>query len=227
MIALNNSSLLCDGDLIFIRSGSYLYQKVADMTRTWTSHVGVLFGGEHGEWMVAESRVPKVVYTPLETFLSRSVSRRFAVERLRQGLETDAIKELRQAANKRMGRRYDLGFDYDARGEFCSKFAHEIYLEALGVEIGKVETFREVVEKGSGVPLWFWRLWFLGSIPWERRTVTPASIFQSPLLQAIIQPTTLQSDPKQATPCHWPRLLKALPLRTPAVETPKTLSTPS
>lgn len=188
MSALENSGVLSAGDLIFIRSGSYLYQRVADMTRTWTSHLGVLFEGRSSGWMVAESRHPKVVYTPLETFLSRSVSGLFAVERLKQGLPKEAIHELKQAADRRMGLRYDLGFDYDARGEFCSKFAHEIYLEALGVELGKVETFREVVDKGSGVPIWFWRMWFFGSIPWERRTVTPASIFASPLLQPVIEP---------------------------------------
>lgn len=31
----------------------------------------------------------------------------------------------------------------------------------------------------------FWRFWFLGFIPWERKTVTPASIWQHPALERI------------------------------------------
>ncbi|HFV9620274.1 TPA: hypothetical protein ACIAMP_004850, partial [Salmonella enterica subsp. enterica serovar Muenchen] len=31
----------------------------------------------------------------------------------------------------------------------------------------------------------FWRFWFLGFIPWERKTVTPASIWQHTALERI------------------------------------------
>ncbi|MBB7319210.1 hypothetical protein HEM98_020950, partial [Escherichia coli] len=33
--------------------------------------------------------------------------------------------------------------------------------------------------------LTFWKFWFLGSIPWERKTVTPASLWHHPGLVLI------------------------------------------
>jgi hypothetical protein len=84
-----------------------------------------------------------------------------------------------------MGRWYHLGFNYDSRRMFCSKFVHEVFREALGVEIGTVQTFGELLECKPDQALGFWKLWFFGRIPWTRRTVTPASQLASPLLQAV------------------------------------------
>ena len=195
-----DSERLSEGDLVFIRSGSYLYGQVAHLTRTWTSHVGVLFKDQIDQWVVAESRIPRVVYTPLSSFLMRSARGLFAIERMRDGISEEGALELKRAADRRMGMKYSLGFDFDSQGEFCSKFAYEIYREVLGVEIGRVETFREVVEKSEDARLWFWRCFFFGSIPWNRRTVTPASILESPLLEPVLKHTTpdLTGDPKRA-----------------------------
>ncbi|MBI1839694.1 MAG: hypothetical protein HYR88_02440 [Verrucomicrobia bacterium] len=194
MISKLDNERLSAGDLVFIRSGSYLYGQVAHLTRTWTSHVGVLFKNQIDRWVVAESRIPRVVYTPLSSFLMRSASGLFAIERMREGVSEEMASELKKAADRRMGLRYSLGFDFDSRGEFCSKFAYEIYREVLGVEIGRVETFRELVDRSDDARLWFWRCFFFGSIPWDRRTVTPASILESPLLEPVVKHTTPGPD---------------------------------
>ena len=200
MISKEDSDRLSSGDLVFIRSGSYVYGQVAHLTRTWTSHVGVLFKNHINRWVVAESRIPRVVYTPLSSFLMRSAHGLYAVERMREGVSEEMALELKKAADRRMGLRYSLGFDFDSQGEFCSKFAYEIYREVLGVEIGRVETFREVVDRSGDARLWFWRCFFFGAIPWNRRTVTPASILESPLLEPILKRTPSDSEGSALTP---------------------------
>lgn len=37
----------------------------------------------------------------------------------------------------------------------------------------------------ANAKLTFWKFWFLGSIPWERKTVTPASLWHHPGLVLI------------------------------------------
>lgn len=77
-----------------------------------------------------------------------------------------------------MGRLYGLGFDFDSRWMYCSKFVHRIYREALGLDLGRIQTFRELLDENPGANLNFWRFWYFGRIPWERRTLTPESLYQ-------------------------------------------------
>ena len=84
-----------------------------------------------------------------------------------------------------MGKWYHLGFDLDSRHQFCSKFVYEIFREAVGVEIGSVELFRDLLARNPHSPLQFWKMWFIGRIPWDRRTITPGSQFESTLLKPV------------------------------------------
>ena len=82
----------------------------------------------------------------------------------------------------RLNKFYHTGFKYESSRQFCSKFVFDIYKEALSIPIGDVETFEELLNSNPNAKLTFWKLWFLGSIPWERKTVTPASLWQHPNL---------------------------------------------
>ncbi|EHP3225880.1 hypothetical protein KNY80_004744 [Salmonella enterica subsp. enterica serovar Newport] len=48
-----------------------------------------------------------------------------------------------------------------------------------------METFGHLLKNNPGAGLLFWRFWFLGSIPWEKRTVTPASLWLHPELERV------------------------------------------
>jgi hypothetical protein len=190
----NHSSLtevqraaLQSGDLVFTAVRSPFYRQVARTCRSWESHVGIIFREPNGELVVAESRVPVSSYTTLEKFLARSAEGKFAIRRLHGGLTEEHSIRLRQAADARMGRIYHLGFDYDSRREFCSKLVYAAYHEALGIEVGQLETFDELLHQNPTAPLGFWRAWFFGFIPWQRRTVTTTSVLNSPRLTTIVQ----------------------------------------
>lgn len=177
--------LLREGDLIFSRIPNPVYRRIAEATGSETSHVGILFKGHDGRWQVAESKVPCVRYSTLENFIGRSADGWHVVRRLRRPLTPDDITALRLECDKRMGTLYHTGFRYAAKRTFCSKFAHEVFRNALGVNVGKLQTFAQLLQQRPGTALAFWKIWFFGRIPWSRITVTPASQLEDSGLRTI------------------------------------------
>lgn len=178
-------SVLESGDVLFTSISNFLYRRVAQATGSKTSHVGIAFHDPDAGWLVAESAVPTVRYSPLADFIARSDKGWLVVRRMRGGLSTDQVESLRNECDRRMGKLYHLGFHYGSSRQFCSKFVFETYLAALGVEVGTVESFHTLLTSLPDTPLLFWRLWFLGRIPWSRLTVTPASQLRSERLETI------------------------------------------
>jgi len=173
------------GDIVFIRIANFLYRRVAEATGGWISHVGLIDRREGDEWIVAESTFPWSCYTPLTKFLRRSEKGRCAVMRLKSPADGKGEKRLQAEVKSRLGKMYHLGFDFDSKLQFCSKFVYEVYREALGVKIGAVETFRDLLNKQPESPQTFWKFWFLGRIPWDRRTITPESQYRSEVLHSV------------------------------------------
>lgn len=177
--------LLDVGDIVFIAIDNPLYRRVAAATDCWTSHVGIIVDAAHGAELVAESTVPFSKITALSKFKARSASGQYSIKRLIRPLGTEEKKQLCEEAKRRLGILYHLGFNFGSKRQFCSKFVYEVYQSAISVQIGQIETFNELLRKNRTTPLWFWRLWFFGFIPWNRLTITPASQYNSPLLETI------------------------------------------
>ncbi len=178
--------LLQEGDLIFLDTDRYLFKRVAEATGGWTSHVGTVFR-EAGGWVVYESTFPLSRRTPLAAYLRRTTGARLAVMRLEGGLDGAQRERLRAAAARRLGRLYHWGFDLDSRRQFCSKYVHEVFREALGVTLGRVETFDGLMRRNPRRARRFWRLWYLGRIPLGRRTLSPQSLLEDPRLEAVLE----------------------------------------
>lgn len=171
------------GDVVFIGIGAYPFKKVSEATESWTNHVGVVLDVNAEDPVIAESTFPLSRATTLSKFVKRSVGGRVEVSRLPQALTPEQQQKLIQAAEKRYGIFYDSGFDLYSRGQFCSRFAREILFEATGTQVGEVENFSHLLQRNPKVGLTYWKVWYLGIIPWSRQTVTPASLLNSPLLQ--------------------------------------------
>ena len=186
---------LQDGDLIFIREANPIFRHVAETTRSWETHVGILFSGPNGTWQVAESRFPRSQFTPLEKFIARSEHGRFTITRHAVELSPGEKQRLRQSARARMGRFYNLGFNYDARGLYCSKLVFDVYREAAGVQVGSLTTFRQLLVANPRAPVGFWRAWFFGRIPWERRCITTTSEMTSPEFRIVYDSTSEKISP--------------------------------
>ncbi|MDD2892685.1 MAG: YiiX/YebB-like N1pC/P60 family cysteine hydrolase [Halothiobacillaceae bacterium] len=180
-------SLLESGDILFTSIPNFLYRRVAQATGSPTSHVGIAFYDAKAGWLIAESGVPTVRYTPIADFISRSDKGWLVIRRIHGGLSPSQVESLRTECNARMGKLYHLGFHYLSSRQFCSKFVYETYLAALGVEVGNLESFRTLLNSQPNTPLLFWRLWFLGRIPWARITITPASQLRSNKLETVLE----------------------------------------
>lgn len=180
--AADLASQLRVGDLVFILIDNPLYRRVANASASWTNHVGIVIDIDGAEPVIAESRVPVSGCTTLSRYLARSASGRVAVRRLSAQPDATAIAA---AARKRMGRLYHTGFNLDSSRQFCSKFVREVLLEATGQAVGEVQCFSALFASNPQADLRFWRWWYFGNIPWQRRTVTPASQLHSPLLHTV------------------------------------------
>ncbi len=135
------------GDLVFIAIPNKLYRRVALATGSPASHVGIVFFDEAKGWLVAESTSPFSKYTPLEKFLCRSDQGWLQIRRLKGGLTKEQVKALKEACDARMGKLYHLGFRYESPRQFCSKLVYEVYLSVLGVQVGHLEQFGELLKK--------------------------------------------------------------------------------
>jgi len=175
------------GDIVFTRIGGPIFANVAATTQSWTSHVGIIVDYGNGDWIVAESGIPFVRKTPLRKFLDRSDNQEFSIKRLRTEPTDEQKLAMLKFADSQLGKVYSLGFDLDSKRTFCSKFVRDAVYQSTGQAIGEVETFDHLLHRNPDAPLWFWRAWFFGFIPWQRTTITPASELQSPLLRLVAQ----------------------------------------
>lgn len=182
------SNELQEGDILFISIAIYPFTQVAHGTGSWCSHVGFAVK-EQGQWFVLESSVPFVRKTPLRKFIWRTKGNDLAIRRFGSGLTASEVAALKAAANAHMGKLYHTGFDYDSRRQFCSKFVHQVYNEALGLSLGRVQSLEELLAENPQANLSFWRSWYFGRIPWSRRTLTPHSLLIDPQLQTVIDCT--------------------------------------
>ena len=186
--------LLREGDIIFISRKHPLYRRFAETSRSWESHVGILLRNSRGAWTVAQSTIPVSNVVPLARFVGASDKGRFLVRRLCGGLPADAVERLRAATARRMGVVYDPGFNYDSSRQYCSKFVFDCFREVTGQKVGKVETFSEMFAENPAAPIAFWRAWFLGRIPWERRCVTTTSQLRAPNMVTVFDSEKTRSE---------------------------------
>jgi|SRR6516225_9424398 hypothetical protein len=173
------------GDLVFIRIGAYPFRKVADATGTWTNHVGIVLDVSGREPVIGESRFPFSGTTPLSRFVARSAGRRVAVMRLPVPLTNAQRTAIVTAAAQRERVFYDTGFDIHSDRQFCSRYVREVLQQGAGVNVGEVENFQTLLARSPQADIGFWRVWYVGSIPWQRETVTPASVMHSPGLMTV------------------------------------------
>lgn len=178
-------NVVAEGDLIFLDIPMQLFREVASGTNSWTSHVGIVFLDGNGKWIVSESKVPLSKDTPLCDYIKASSKFRFEVKRLNRPLDKNEIFKMRSSAQSLLGQWYHLGFQLDSNRLFCSKLVYLVY-ESIGVKIGKIQTFKELLEENPNASLAFWRAWYFGSIPWERRTITPASQLRDEKLYTVL-----------------------------------------
>ena len=177
------------GDIVFTRIGAYPFRKVAEATGSWTNHVGIVLDVSGKEPVIGESRFPFSGSTTLSRFVARSAGGRVAVMRLATPLTPVQQAAIADAAAQRKNVFYDTGFDAHSNRQFCSRYVREVLMQGAGVEVGEVQTFETLLKSAPQADIGFWRAWYFGDIPWQRETVTPASVLHTPGLQTVFDGT--------------------------------------
>jgi Permuted papain-like amidase enzyme, YaeF/YiiX, C92 family len=178
------------GDVVFIRVSARPFREVSDATGSWTNHVGIVIGVDGDEPLIGESTFPLSRTTSWSEFIARSEAGRVAIARLPNELTVEQQRQVRGAADRRASIFYDTGFNLRSERQFCSRYVREVVAEALGVTLGQVETFADLLKRQPQANLGFWKFWYFGRIPWERETVTPASLLESPALTLVFDGAT-------------------------------------
>jgi len=188
---------LAQGDLLFIEKTSAIFDIITKTQNHWASHVGIAFKKNTDDWYVVESTIPKSRITPLCDYVRKGIETRVGIKRLHGGIESDEVEDLKESAESKLGVPYNLGFKFDAKKQFCSKLVYQSFMEALGVEIGRKQSFRDMLDETEYPEVMgFWRTWFWGFIPWGRVTVTPGTQYQDNDLDTVLE--WKNPDPKLA-----------------------------
>jgi hypothetical protein len=189
------------GDLVFIRVPVRPFREVANATGSWTNHVGIVVDTTHQEPLIGESTFPLSRTTRLSRFIARSERSRVAVARLASEPTAEQRQAIVEAARRRAGILYDTGFNLRSRRQFCSRYVREVMSEATGTSLGEIETFATLLARRPDTDLGFWKLWYFGRIPWQRETVTPASVLKSPELRLVFDGAASRTPAFEARAC--------------------------
>lgn len=205
------------GDLVFIRLRARPFIEAADVMMSWTNHVGVVVGTRNKEPVIAESVVPVSRMSRLSKVVNRSDEWRVAIKRLPEPLTPKQRARLEDAARQRMGLLYDAGFNLDSGRQFCSKFVREVMFEATGERLGEVETLGDLFRNNPDANVPFWKIWYLGRIPWKRRTVTPVSVMLTASLHTVfdgyvLMPHRVAKERRRRESGDWSTGLSSLPM---------------
>ncbi|HET7842968.1 MAG TPA: YiiX/YebB-like N1pC/P60 family cysteine hydrolase, partial [Xanthomonadales bacterium] len=139
-----------------------------------------------GEPFVFEAVQP-VKWTPLAQWIARGEGGHYVVKRLKtapDGLTAADAAKLRRAGRPFEGRAYDLTFEWSDGRLYCSEIVWKMYDRALGVQVGELQRLRDFDLDDPLVKTKL-RERYGTNIPLDEQVVSPAAMFDSPLLVTV------------------------------------------
>ncbi|RQP21506.1 YiiX family permuted papain-like enzyme [Piscinibacter terrae] len=183
--AVHAEPALNDGDLVFQTSRSSQSIAVQRATGSKYSHMGMVVH-RHGKPYVLEA-ISTVQYTPLDQWVARGIGHHFIAKRLRDAdtqLTPQALQQLREAGGRFVGRPYDLVFGWSDDSIYCSELVWKAYDRALGIRIGTLQHVRDFNLSDPAVKTKMQERYGT-RIPLDETVISPASMFDSPLLVTV------------------------------------------
>lgn len=182
----NFEKKLKSGDIIFQTSKSQQSKAIQLATHSKYSHVGIIYV-ENDKILVYEAVQP-VKLTPLNEWINRGEKKHFVVKRLKEYdkyLTSSNLIRMKSIGEKFIGKNYDIYFEWSNDKIYCSELVWKIYKEAIGIEIGKLQTLsefdleneivKEIMKKRYGE-----------TIPMDEKVISPAEMFKSNKLKTIL-----------------------------------------
>ncbi len=181
----DNQELFQDGDIIFQTSKSNQSKAIQLATNSKYSHMGIVYI-VNGKIMVYEAVQP-VKLTPIAKWISRGKNGDYVLKRLKnssQILTQEVKKEMKEYGEKYKGKNYDIYFDWSDDKIYCSELVWKIYKEAIGIEIGKLQTLSEF-DLSSTIVKQKMKERYGDNIPMDEVVISPVAMFDSDKLITI------------------------------------------
>lgn len=173
-----------NGDIIFQSSQSAQSKAVELATQSPYSHMGIIVIKNDNKPYVFEAS-SKVIYTPLDKWIARGVSKDYVIKRLKnRTLSESDISSLKQVARTFENKPYDIWFGWEDNYIYCSELVWKIYDRALNIQIGKLQTIKEFNLSSPAVKQKL-KERYGDKIPYQETVISPVSIFNSPLLTTV------------------------------------------
>lgn len=174
-----------NGDIIFQESKSSQSKAIQLATNSRYSHMGIIYNID-GTNMVYEAVQP-VKLTPLNEWIKRGNNGHFVVKRLKNADELmtpENLNKMKVSGERFAGKSYDLYFEWTDDRIYCSEFVWKIYKEALGIEIGKLESLSDF-DLSNNVVQEKLKERYGTKIPLSEKVISPVAMFQSSLLVTV------------------------------------------
>lgn len=174
-----------NGDLIFQTSLSQQSLAIQLATKSRYSHCGLIFK-DQDKFYVFEAVQP-VKRTPLDNWIARGQDAKYVIKRLKNAdevLTPQTLQKLKVEGEKLSGKNYDLTFEWSDEKIYCSELIWKIYKRATGIEIGKLEKISDFDLTNPAVKKKI-RERYGNKIPTDEIVISPAAIFDSPLLMTV------------------------------------------
>lgn len=175
---------LQEGDIIFQTSKSAQSKAIQLATGSEFSHMGIIYKDE--EVLFVYEAVQPVKLTSLKDWIERCENAQFVVRRLRDNrLLTPAnLNRMKETGKRFLGKDYDIYFGWSDEKIYCSELVWKIYKEALGIEIGQLQTLQDFDLSHETVKEKM-RERYGDRIPLTEKVISPASMIQSDLLFTV------------------------------------------
>ena len=173
------------GDIIFQTSKSSQSKAIQLATGSVYSHMGIVYKKSDGYYVY--EAVQPVKLTPLKQWIDRGKDKHFVLKRLKNATElltSKALKKMKEVGDRYKGKNYDLLFEWSDDKMYCSELVWKIYKEALGIEIGNLETLssfdlshklvKQKMKERYGT-----------KIPLNEKVISPVAMFESKYLVPV------------------------------------------
>ncbi len=176
---------LNEGDIVFQTSLSDQSQAIQLATHSPYSHCGILL--KKGDSMQVLEAVEPVRYTPLRTWIARGKDGEYVAKRLKNApklLNKEVLGRMKTLANGWIGKHYDLYFEWTDDKLYCSELVWKLYERTTGLKLGALQHLKDF-ELSSAAVQQKMQERYGSNIPLEEEVISPAAIFNSPLLITV------------------------------------------
>jgi hypothetical protein len=187
---------LQNGDIVFHTSRSSQSSAILFASRSPYSHMGIIELNAMGNAFVQEATGP-VKLTPIDEWIKRGFGGRIMIKRL-EGLLPQQAKNILSAAHKYDGLPYDIFFLPDKEHIYCSELVRLAFEEGSKIEVGKIQTVRELNVDGFLAQRLIKRRWAKHPLC-QAAGETFEKCYPKILNQTLVTPASIAEDPRMKT----------------------------